>query len=383
LRGDGNLSEAVDGRLIAWMITLVLALAGWPGAGAQESFSRGTLERLRPPQTAPPQPPMRDDRPVIATSVVPDLHGQGVAEARALLERSGLRFGEIDRVRTRGVPGGVVRQSPAAGEQIARGSAVKIWVGEAPLVEVPDLTGQPLAQAERLLARPDLRLGRVERVPSADPEDTVLRQHPPAGTPVEQASAVDVWIAMAVTVRVPDLLKRPLEDARDILDGSRLHLGEVTPQPSAAPEGTVLRQSPEPHQEVKPGTSVSLWVAGAAVVPNVVGRRLREAAAVLDKAGFEMQEEGQEESAYPEGTVARQAPEAAEGAPKGSRVRVWVAAPRLVRVPDLRGETPEAAEQQLKKRRLRLGPRSSEPPWPRGWYDRSLARGHNWRWVAR
>jgi membrane peptidoglycan carboxypeptidase len=93
----------------------------------------------------------------------------------------------------------------------------------------------------------------------------------------------------AVRIQVPSVVGLPLPDARRVLSEARL-TATVTVVDSAAPEGTVVSQSPGAGSDVLPGSSVALQVsngvAPVSIVPNVVGLSGSEAAALIRSAGF-------------------------------------------------------------------------------------------------
>jgi hypothetical protein len=68
---------------------------------------------------------------------VPDVRGMSAREARALLERAGLRFGRA--IPAKGTPGRVLRTRPSIGSSLSAGTSVTVIVG---------------VDAERLLAGP-------------------------------------------------------------------------------------------------------------------------------------------------------------------------------------------------------------------------------------
>lgn len=94
--------------------------------------------------------------------------------------------------------------------------------------------------------------------PPAEPRDTEPRDAPapPAsmGTPEPPPGA---W----VLVVVPDVVGLDDGFAVDVLEGTPLRLGEVLLQPSAAPWGSVLRQSIPAGEVVRPRTRVDLVLA--------------------------------------------------------------------------------------------------------------------------
>ena len=78
-----------------------------------------------------------------STVLVPDLARQSLTEAEATLRRLGLRLGEVAEDSASLVaPGTVLGQSPAAGNEVARGALVSVTVAIAPL-PAADSTSPP------------------------------------------------------------------------------------------------------------------------------------------------------------------------------------------------------------------------------------------------
>jgi serine/threonine-protein kinase len=196
-------------------------------------------------------------------------------------------------------------------------------------VEVPRLEGLTIAQAEKELVDAGLRLGGQEFTASDLPKDTVISQDPGRGELVEVGGLVDVVISAGKEqVQVPDLIDFSSEsDARKTLADAGLTLGKVTEEDSDKPEGTVLRQDPEPYETVDAGSTVAIWVSNAQVeVPDVVGRTEAQARTDLFNRGFEVAYGPEAETAeFAPGTVVEQTPEGGENAKKGSLVTLTLA----------------------------------------------------------
>jgi eukaryotic-like serine/threonine-protein kinase len=196
-------------------------------------------------------------------------------------------------------------------------------------VEVPRLGGLTIAQAETALRDAGLRLGGPEFKASDLPKDQVISQDPRSGELVEVGSLVDVVVSAGkAQVQVPDLIDFSSEsDARKTLADAGLTLGKVTPEDSDKPEGTVLRQDPDPYETVDAGSTVDIWVSNAQVeVPNVVGRTEAQARTDLFNLGFEVAYAPEVETTeFAPGTVADQTPTGGEMAKKGSLVTLTLA----------------------------------------------------------
>ena len=130
---------------------------------------------------------------------VPGVTGRTREEARSALEAAGLRV-QIDEQETASVAAGTVTaQDPAAGARVAEGTTVTITVAtepeEAEEVEVPDVTGETVAEAVRRLSGAGFEVNQTEReVESPDGDGTVIEQSPADGT-APRGSTVTIVVA--------------------------------------------------------------------------------------------------------------------------------------------------------------------------------------------
>lgn len=126
------------------------------------------------------------------TVSVPDLIGKTVAEARRLLEASGLSLDpHIDYVVDTAVPGTVLSQSLNPGETVMAGDSVAITVSSETQAtgRMPDLVGRDIAEAAELLAAANITNYRFVPMDQGkggiDAEDMeVVFQSPEAGTDI-------------------------------------------------------------------------------------------------------------------------------------------------------------------------------------------------------
>ncbi|MEN8375818.1 MAG: PASTA domain-containing protein [Gemmatimonadota bacterium] len=117
--------------------------------------------------------------------------------------------------------------------------------------------------------------------------------------------------AFGLSVEVPDLYDATAAEARELVRGAGLTVGEtVEVADPAAKEGRVVAQSPLPGQALRPGGEVRLAIsAGPARVriPNLLGFEEGAAVAVLERAGFHV-ERSHEIDDEPAGRIARMQP---------------------------------------------------------------------------
>ena len=144
-------------------------------------------------------------------------------------------------------------------------------------------------------------------------------------------------------VRMPDVVGFRVERATDDLSALGL---DVSKQERASDEdaGYVLEQDPEPGTRLKKGARVSIVVSGSHTMPDVIGKPVDEATAILDKEGITY-EVRNVPSEQPLGTVFAASIEAGQRVLSTDVVSLSVASPYLV--PNIIGKTQEEAEALL------------------------------------
>ncbi|MCS7172283.1 MAG: PASTA domain-containing protein [Armatimonadetes bacterium] len=204
----------------------------------------------------------------VAEVTVPDLRGKPLGEAQEILAGAGLRLEVLRRdYHDRYPVDTVVDQMPPPGMRVREGRVVQVVVSQGPeLVQVPDVTNRPLAEARILLAQARLRLGTVqEAYHDRFPSGVVIAQEPAAHAQVPRASVVHLVVSKGPEpVQVPDLAGLTLDEARAQLAPLGLSLGRVRYAPRAdAPPGTVVEQDPPPGATVRRGSGIAVLIATA------------------------------------------------------------------------------------------------------------------------
>jgi len=231
---------------------------------------------------------------------VPDVVGQQVSEATAILRQAGFEV-NIVPVPSNEPTGSVVAQNPAAGAVPKPGTTVRLNVaqegsastttGQTTTTQatttdqtttqgtttgqtttqppaqatVPDVVGLTQAQATRALHEVGLKPS-LQFVPSQqDPVGSVVAQARQPGTTLRRGESVQVNISVGPDqvplVAVPDVVGQREQDARSQLTsaGFRVQvLKEATDDPSKV--GVVVDQQPERSPE---GGLVTIWVGRA------------------------------------------------------------------------------------------------------------------------
>lgn len=247
---------------------------------------------------------------------VPDVVGLEEDEATERLENRGFDVATDERPSKKD-EGQVLRQDPEAGERLEEGETVTITVSSGVRqVEVPDVEGMKLKEARETIEGEGLTV-EVTRVESEefDP-NTVIDQSPAGGTEVDVESVVELDVASAPTVVVPDVINQSEDSAVAEIERAGL-VAEVETAPSDTEEGLVISQEPGPGTEVEPGDTVQILVSEgpeSQEMPNVIGQDGDEAKEMLEAEPYQLDvtiEETLCEDAVPPGQVCEQEP--AEG----------------------------------------------------------------------
>ena len=287
---------------------------------------------------------------------VPELRGQSRQEAENILKKERLSLGEVIKRFSDQPEDSVLWQEPGAGTKVAVGTAVELWVAVSAPVEVPDVRGREVKEAEEVLAKLRLRVGQVTKRLSYQPEGTIVRQEPAPGNLALVGTAVDLWVAVRVAAKVPDVRSQSVEEAASILRKARLRLGQRFDHFSQEEPGTVLDQSPAAGTRVVPDSAVDVFVASKETVdvPDVRGHNRRDAEETIRAARLTVGEVSEQPANLDEDIVVGQDPAAGTNVGVGTAVHLSVMAGTITAVPDVRGYSREQAQKILVGARLRL-----------------------------
>ncbi len=200
----------------------------------------------------------------------PDVRSLALVEAEERLVRVGLRprhSADEDRFDEAMVAGLVLQQAPAAGSLVKQGGRVDLVLSRGrQLVSMPDLLGRELQVAQTELAAAGLAVGRRNHVywPGGR-AGMVVHQSRAPGTSVDQASTVDLLIALGDpedTYVMPDLTYRSAESVRGFFERRGFRLGSVKYEPyEGVEEGVVLRHTPLAGHPLRRQDVITLVVA--------------------------------------------------------------------------------------------------------------------------
>jgi eukaryotic-like serine/threonine-protein kinase len=180
---------------------------------------------------------------------MPNVVGRPLTEAQAILQAGGLQIRVADRLYNALPVNAVVRQSPAAGEQVKLSQTAQVVVSLGPqTISVPAVEGRSLRGARITLLESGLELGEVSTAYLPVPQaDTVLAQDPIKGSSAT-SPRVDILVAAGerpAQYVMPTLTGLDQAAAERVLAVAGIRGTHVTlVTESGSPAGTVIGQTP-------------------------------------------------------------------------------------------------------------------------------------------
>lgn len=222
-------------------------------------------------------------------TLIPQLRGVVASTAQADLSNLGLHS-RLGPAQHSALPkGDVITTRPAIGAKVTAGSIVTIIVSLGPvMIDVPNVTGQPLSQAEAALRHADLTVGKVSNAtsPSVALGDVIITT-PRAFTSWPQDKPVGLTVSAGPGL--PSFVGGLVAAAQTAAQAGGYTINPVPNAHGTQPLDTITSQSPSPNTPITPGEVVTVHFSPgppAAPVPNVQGMSVQQAIQTLRQAGF-------------------------------------------------------------------------------------------------
>ncbi|GHA83211.1 Stk1 family PASTA domain-containing Ser/Thr kinase [Streptomyces termitum] len=194
---------------------------------------------------------------------VPNLKNKPLAEARRVLTEQGLAPGVVTSAFSDSVPqGAVIGSDPEPGTERAPDSAVALVVSKGSPVDVPDVTGETVADATAALQDAGLKVTVApERVYSPEDAGAVAAQSLPEGSRAAKGDAVTLTVSKGPRrVEVPDVVGMTTGEARQELEDAGFEVKVQKSFPFLGDE--VTGQSVEGGESAPEGSVVTITVKG-------------------------------------------------------------------------------------------------------------------------
>ncbi|KFG75958.1 Stk1 family PASTA domain-containing Ser/Thr kinase [Streptomyces mutabilis] len=154
------------------------------------------------------------------TVKLPDVEGYRLDRARTVLKDEGLEPGMVTRAFSEEVPKGfVISTKPKTGTTVRAGSAVALVVSKGSPIDVPDVTGDDLADARAELTEAGLKVKVADKqVNSEHDKGQVARQTPGSGSRAAEGDTVTLTVSKGPEmIEVPDVVGDSVDDAERTL----------------------------------------------------------------------------------------------------------------------------------------------------------------------
>ncbi|QGK68198.1 Stk1 family PASTA domain-containing Ser/Thr kinase [Allosaccharopolyspora coralli] len=186
--------------------------------------------------------------------------------------------------------GRVVQQDPQGGTLIPKTQPINLCVGSGPRqIQVPDLSGKTVEEADSLLRDVGLELSPVTKDQETENQNEIgkIVAQSAEGT-AEEGTTIVVTLGIPVReVSVPDVTDQPFDAAKATLEGAGFTVNREETD-STEPANTVLEQNPTSGTTVRPGSPIKLTVSNGEQItmPSVRGMNERQAQQALRQAGW-------------------------------------------------------------------------------------------------
>jgi serine/threonine-protein kinase len=222
-------------------------------------------------------------------ATVPQVRGMAASVARTELTNLGFVVKTGPGQHSSLPAGEVVRTSPAIGTKASQGSTVQLISSlGAVLIQMPQVTGMTLGEAQAALTKAGLTPGTVTSAPSQTiAAGIVVSTNPLAGVSWPQPTPVALTVSAGPPL--PNFVGTQLPAAQSTAQQGGYALNPVTEAKSNQPAGTITSQSPAPGTPVSPHEVVTVHVSAGppqVSIPNVTGMNVNQATQALTAAGF-------------------------------------------------------------------------------------------------
>jgi serine/threonine-protein kinase len=197
-------------------------------------------------------------------------------------------------------------------------------------VAVPNVAGQPSAQAAQTLQSAGFVVNQTAANSSTVAQGDVISTSPAGGSKAAQGSAINMVVSSGKqTVTIPSLVGQSPVAAGQQLGALQLLTTTADESSSSVPSGQVTRTNPPAGTSVAVGSSVTVYVSTGPAqvqVPDLSGDTQNQAQAALQSVGLQLGNVTFEpvSSHKQDGEVQSQDPTAGSQAAQGSSVDVVI-----------------------------------------------------------
>lgn len=233
--------------------------------------------------------------PVAATVVVPNVVGLDYDTASTTLSNAGLSIEPVALENPEVPENQVYQTDPPANTVVQDGAVVKVFFNPSKQpVAIPDVTGQNLEEAKRILTENGFVVAAITAEISDLPKDTVIRTDPPAATPLKVGSPVAIVLSGGPnTQTIPDVATQQVAAATATLQGEPFGfiVTSKTEVSATVAKDVVIRTEPAAGGQLAVGGAITLIVSSGpeqVIVDPYVGLTEAQARTQITAKGLQV-----------------------------------------------------------------------------------------------
>jgi len=291
---DGEDKVGIDSKKKKWIIaSVVIVLAIVVGVFAGGKFFNA----------------LSDNEENKTEIKVPTIMNQPKADGQKAVEDLGLKFVVLSEEKSEKPKDTIIAVFPNEGTVVKKDSEVRVRISSGPEEsELPDFTKLEKNVAQDYIVNLGLRVGKITEENSEDvPQGAVIKSDPAAGTKVKKGDIVNLVISKGSAVkytRVPDLTGLTIDGAKQVLETSKLKIGETTSvlTDDKSRDGKIFNQSIAPNAKAKEQDVVNVNYykykdpdEGKITVPDFRDKTYDDAKALASKIGLKLEVNGSKE----------------------------------------------------------------------------------------
>jgi beta-lactam-binding protein with PASTA domain len=208
---------------------------------------------------------------------VPNIEGMTIEKLEDFLGKRNLRWEVNDSSYSPDAqPLTVLKQFPHLGSKVKENRKIYISINRInpPTVPLPRLIEVSLTNADAILRSNDLKRGRVELV--SGPWLNYVKEAKfegakiETGTRIPKGSVIDLVVMDGGNTKLstPNVINYSLEDAKLLIFGSNLNIGEIKPLgDTTGMHPVIIKQKPSPGEVIKVGDIIDIWIAKPGTEP--------------------------------------------------------------------------------------------------------------------
>jgi len=198
--------------------------------------------------------------------LVPNLVGLTQEEAQSLLIQSNLKYKVVEERYDEEVDADrILQQTPAYIENfnVLEGKTIEVVVSKGKeIVIMPKVVGEKQEDAEKTLKDLGLKVEIIEEYDEKVEAGYVVKQEPVEKEEVAGKSNVKIHVSKGIEmVTVPNLIGKPLEEAKKLVEAAKLTLAAViTETDTTKDDNTIIKQTLESGKEVEIESEIMITV---------------------------------------------------------------------------------------------------------------------------